>query len=126
VGKGLRGIEFPAIAIAARAAWRFDSLAYPAVPPCPSARDREEGPPPAVGGAGGERQFLGAITTAASGWFWRFQLHPMRPGDNSRRWGVALGGLRAPEEIEKRNRKPAQTEDTARVRGPRGTGPRSF
>jgi hypothetical protein len=29
-----------------------------------------------------------------SGWFWRFQLHPMRPGNNSRRWGV-LGGLRA-------------------------------
>jgi hypothetical protein len=36
----------------------------------------------------------GAITAALGGWFWRFQLHPMRPGDNSRRLehvGVGTG-----------------------------------
>jgi hypothetical protein len=42
-----------------------------------------------------------AINNGRSGWFWRFQLHPMRPGDNSRRLGHVGWAQGTPEQIDK-------------------------
>jgi hypothetical protein len=65
------------------AVWR----PYPAVLPCPSVCSGLGGRPP----TGARCCRLGEIISRGhngrSGWFWRFQLHPMRPGDNSRRLG---------------------------------------
>jgi hypothetical protein len=86
-GKPPRGLGLKSPAIA-RLAWRFGTLTYPAVPPCPSAQGWEEAPCPphrrsvARVGRDNSRGHNGH-----SGWFWL-------PSVNSSRWSV-LGGLRA-------------------------------
>jgi hypothetical protein len=99
-GKGLRGSEFPAIV----------RLVYGGLTPLPSGSTLSLCSLIETGRTGpahrrrwrrrGEVIYRGH--NGRSGWFWRFQPHPMRPGDNSRRWGV-LGGVSqgTPEEIDK-------------------------
>jgi hypothetical protein len=115
-GKPPGGLESPAIT---RAAWRFDALTQRCyLAPLPSARDWGLGGRPPTGARCCRRgDIISRGHNGRSGWFWRFQLHPMRPGDNCRRLGHAGWAQGTPEQIGKSPHCPLPQSSAWRVLG---------
>jgi hypothetical protein len=77
------------------------SLVYTAIPVMPCLCSGLGGRPPTGARCCRRGEIISRGHNGRSGWFWRFQLHPMRQGDNYRRLGHVGWAQGTPELIGK-------------------------